>query len=565
MLFKKKKYEKHLDLIKFESKYRDRINNFLNSNQETRVVFLNADFGWGKTTFIKNNLKVDEQCIYSPWLNPSADYINKIYYHVKKKDKGIISSWVLILTMIFTIASLLLGNIISLLGNIYTSNSTVCKILNYQLVCSQNNELALLISEILKWSIGIIIVLALFIRFKPIPFINFFKKENGQYYEDKIIKSILRKVKNVLVIEDIDRIDDIENVLIVANKISSYIKKHKIKNKYVLLTGDYARVIERITNPNSYNNTDMNLTTYKSKGVFVAEKIISLRIDFCSMQERIDNLLTEYELKPTLIKIEYDEIISFIKAKYISLRFFVRFLEDNQLKIMQGDSIYHLLSNYYFEQKYFNLETSTYDNTLYNLTFFPNCLNDIEMLLQKQKIKLGDKEYKNLDIIMNPKNNSQRITNYFIQLLFRKEHLAIKNFNYFYRNIRYPKVNGDPISHVSSGILVNIGQSLSHNFKSSIDDYLLSYNNTINYGNIIPTKRCYFSTNNNNYDVYKFNQISDNLAKTVHDNEFFYAYFGCFFRKNIDEFTKNYPMLYKTLMQILDEYVEETPEIQSDN
>ena len=71
-MFKKKiKYEEHADLNEFENKYNKRIDEFLNSNPETRVVFLNADFGWGKTTFIKNNLKVLENQIYSPWLNKS--------------------------------------------------------------------------------------------------------------------------------------------------------------------------------------------------------------------------------------------------------------------------------------------------------------------------------------------------------------------------------------------------------------------------------------------------------------------------------------------------------------
>ena len=54
------KYDEHKDLIAFEKKYNARITDFLENNPETRIVFLNADFGWGKTTFIKDNLKIKD-------------------------------------------------------------------------------------------------------------------------------------------------------------------------------------------------------------------------------------------------------------------------------------------------------------------------------------------------------------------------------------------------------------------------------------------------------------------------------------------------------------------------
>ena len=82
---KVKEYEEHEDLIKFEKVYKERIKEFLNGNPESKIVFLNADFGWGKTTFIKNNLKVKESCIYSPWLNKADNYLEEIYYNVTKK------------------------------------------------------------------------------------------------------------------------------------------------------------------------------------------------------------------------------------------------------------------------------------------------------------------------------------------------------------------------------------------------------------------------------------------------------------------------------------------------
>ena len=55
MCSKSKKYEIHEDLNEFEKKYKTRITEFIKEDPETRVVFLNADFGWGKTTFIENN------------------------------------------------------------------------------------------------------------------------------------------------------------------------------------------------------------------------------------------------------------------------------------------------------------------------------------------------------------------------------------------------------------------------------------------------------------------------------------------------------------------------------
>ncbi len=43
-----KERDGHKDLIEFGDRYKTRIESFLSSNPETRVIFLNADYGWGK-------------------------------------------------------------------------------------------------------------------------------------------------------------------------------------------------------------------------------------------------------------------------------------------------------------------------------------------------------------------------------------------------------------------------------------------------------------------------------------------------------------------------------------
>ena len=140
-----KEYIEYKDLIVFEKKYNTRITEFLKNNPETRVVFLNADFGWGKTTFIENNLKVEENCIYSPWLNKSENYLEEIYYHVTKKDKGKISSKILFITSIVTIITILLGSIISILSEIFKDNYYTCSFQNFKIVCLNNDNLPLLL------------------------------------------------------------------------------------------------------------------------------------------------------------------------------------------------------------------------------------------------------------------------------------------------------------------------------------------------------------------------------------------------------------------------------------
>lgn len=534
------KYEKHEDLDEFEKKYNKRIHEFLNSNPETRVVFLNADFGWGKTTFIKNNLKIQDNQIYSPWLNKSENYLEEIYYNVTKKDKGFLSSLSIFISVILTIITILSGSIISILIELYKDNT---------------NNLNSLLWGLIFIIVFVVIILAIFIFIKPIPIINFFKKDNGKYYENKIIKNIVKRVNKALVIEDIDRTDDIENILIAANKISEYIKDNNL-NIYVLITGDYVRMIRRISEPNMYDTTSFNLSKYRNKGTFVVEKIISLRVDFSPINERINTLLLEHNLSMKLEKIEYDEIIAFIKNKYLSIRFFTRFLEKYNLEIKKSNSLYHLMLKYFQEEKYFNLPQNVIENSIYNIDRFPNCLNDIEMMLQKNGIIINDKKYTDITIDHTKENNYRIINNAFKKLFFEKNKDCIEIFKEFYDSNIYPVLREDMRNYQQYNNTVSIGNSLKpENLKQDLDNYLLSYNNNEGYMNegILINKRCYFPTVNtsNNFEYYKINQVEISETKEVASEAFVYAYIAAFFRKNDYQIANNYCEIKNLILQII--------------
>lgn len=554
MCKKEKVYEEHEDLIKFEKKYSKRVDEFIKEDPETRIVFLNADFGWGKTTFIENNLKVEKNNIYSPWLNKSENYLEDIYYHVNKKDKGISSSSALFLSLLFAICTIIFGSYVSILIEINKSSEMVCFFKKFRLICTSNDNLNSLLIFISLFVALIIAGSFVLIFIKPVPIVNFFKKDNGKYYEDRLIKAIIKKVDKVLVIEDIDRIDDIEEILIVANKISKYISDKKI-DKYILITGDYIRTITRIGSPNIYENNSMDLSNNRDKGMFLAEKVISLRIDFSSISERIKNLLKESNLSTNLTNIECDEIIAFVKNKYLSIRFFERFLKKYKKEISEGNSLYHLLLKYFKEEKYFNINEDAISNSIYNLDRFPTCINDIEMMYQKGTIKINNKNYSAIELRDEKESNYNIINKAFRNLFDEKDLNSISIFKDFYLSDKFPVLKEDKgISSYNKK--VNIGAGLKpDNLKGDLDNYLVGGNNTeLGYlEGVLLNKRCYFNSKNStyNFENYKLKNVDIIYAQDVSNDNFIYAYVACFFRENKDEIKKNYPELEKRINDII--------------
>ncbi len=198
----------------------------------------------GKTTFIKEVLNIQENNRYSPWMNETDNYIEELYFHVMKKDKSKISSTIILLTVVFAILGTSFGTIISILLDLLQTNNYTCIIAeNMQLLCNNNGDSSILIlltavSAVIIIIIIIIFILGCVIKRSPVPFINLYKCEHGKYYENKLIEKIVDKIDIALVIEDVDRIDDIESLLLAVNKISEYIEQADRK-KYILITGDY--------------------------------------------------------------------------------------------------------------------------------------------------------------------------------------------------------------------------------------------------------------------------------------------------------------------------------------
>ena len=549
---KKLGQKKYSDLNKFKQRYDKRIEKFLNQNSETNVVFLNADYGMGKTTFIKKCLKIPENQIYSPWLNKSDDYIEEIYYNVEKINIGKLSSIALFLGVLATIITILGNSIISILMELNKGDTYIVRMENLSLIFSNDTNMWLLF-----WSLIIILVIVLiFIGDKifsnPVPLVKFFKKENGKYYEKAIIKKIVDRIDKVLVIEDIDRTDDIEEILIAANKISEYIKERKVQ-KYILVTGDYIRTIKRINNSKDYNNNSLNLESSGNKGIFLVEKIISLRIDFLTVNERVTSLLKEKNIM-NLAPIEIDEIVEFIKNKYLSIRFLERFLESNYRINERYNSLYHLLLKYYKNEKFFNISDNIIKDSVYNIENFPVCMNDIELLLQKEKVIINGITYENL----GKKNNRyDSINTVFNGLFFDKNNELIQMFKKFYFNDKYPILKNDYEKRSQADNIAIIGNLYDNRrLKQNLDDYLISFNNREEDtgDNFLLNKRCYFSavSTSDNYNFYKINKVNIDKAEVIaSDSEFIVAYIAAFMRKNKNEISKNYPKITELISNIL--------------
>lgn len=532
---KDSKKKSSTDLDKFLDSYRRRIKDFLESDPETKIVFLNADFGWGKTTFIKDYLMVKEHCIYSPWLNKSSNYLEEIYYNVSKTSKSKIISNVLFWSAVVTVLTILSGSFISLLTEIFKDDNFVCRFLHYQMFCTSKNQLVFLLFLLLFLVIVIIVIIRFIVFKKPIPFVSLFKKDSGKYYENELVQKIVDNIEEVLVIEDIDRAEDIEEIFIVANKISQYMKDNA-NNKYILFTGDYIRTINRINSGDNYNKITVNSSTYEGKGFFLVERLIAKRINFSSISARMTSLFVELGIDDDLSKIEKDEITSFIKKRYLNIRLFIKFLNQYKALIDNGYSMFHLLLKFYQEEKYFNIYENEITNTMYSCLEFPVCLNDIEMLLQKDVVRINGIQYQ-LNSLDLKETFEGEIIDTFIKTFIVKEKMYVKCFKDYYTTDLYPVRNSSfPAKQLFSFL---VGCSTRNSEMDPRGDFLL------------PLKRCYFDRYTEDDLSEMVNFVEENGAKEFVDNKYrICAYLACFFKKHKNEIEKNYPKIYELILSL---------------
>ena len=196
---------------------------------------------------------------------------------------------------------------------------------------------------------------------------------------------------------------------------------------------------------------------------------------------------------------------------------------------------------YYQEEKYFNLEQGVINNSLYNISKFPVCLNDIEILFQRKKVKLPNCELEAIPKVYTIKGNYDIITNSFSDI-FSLDNNTISIFKEYYNSNIFPKLKTDCPNINSNSI--SIGSTLKpNNLKNDLDNYLIGYNNN-EIGmmeSLLINKRCYFSSKNssNNYENYKINQVELDKTKEIANNDFVIAYIACFFRNNKNEISKN--------------------------
>lgn len=550
--------EKYKDLKKFKMTYDQRINEFLSKDNESRVVILDADYGWGKTTFVEEVLKVEQNNIYSPWMSQKENYLDDLYYYTNNIDKGKLT------LKFFIIATIL--SIIVFFGTIFINDWVDSNKSNQaRITYSTKSEIIINIDEqndLIKESILlggcsliISIVLIILIQWNKTAYIKILKKEYSSNFEEKLIDKIIKKVKNVLVIEDVDRLDNIDEILILVKRISDrmiYLDNEKGEKKYILLTGEYSRLINSLDK--NYNVTYGYIQT-STPGACIVEKIIGFRIIFLNKEKRIESLLREFKIDVNLTNIEKDEIINFINNKQLSVRFFVNFLKEYYDKIDTYDSLFYLLIEYYYKNKVVNLSERIWEKSIFNIERIPTCLNDIELILEKKKVRTNSRiiEFKDIGVINKNTNDQFNIINEkFRKIFIERERDAISVFREFYNNELYPILDKDKIN--SSSQKYSIGMNAKpDNICRFLKNYLVSYGNNDEIEEyMFLDKRSYFYLYNtgNNYEKFFPNEIPKEKTKLINDNDFIIAYMAMFFRNNKDIISQDYPEISKIINEI---------------
>lgn len=527
--------EKYKDLRKYKKRFEYFINKHLKEDNESRVMFLNADYGWGKTTFLKKVMKVKENNFYSAWLNHNRDYLNEIYYVTNKINTS--------KKLIFAFGTIIFIWLCSIIGD---------PVVNFLL--NRYNPSVRTICFIIFLAIIFIVLFCIFIYYYGLFYFGIFKKDYNEYLENKFLDKIIRRIDTVLIIEDVDRLSESEliNIMKFSKKISDRIletekyKKNLITKKYVLLTGDFTRVINLLNKQQTYSNSIYTEIT-PSNGSYIFEKVVGCKIEFLSILDRIIHLLDEHKII-SLTKIEYDEIIYFVYKKNISVRFFNSFILDNLKRLIKPNvSAYHLLYQYYFKEKVvykneFNSE---------NIITFPNCLNDWELLLQKPNINIDGIDY-SLKTVFNQRNNNEyiNIINKVLLDIYTKKGLY-KYFILYKTQNKYPVFLNDILGDNKS---VTIGGHLPIEFSKYFSDFLLSNHDSKFAGywdmqaQSIPQRRCYFTSYDINDQIFNHNledcKVIDIFESNFSDTEIFIAsYLGKFYASNKNEFETNYPGL----------------------
>lgn len=310
MTYEEYKVEFYEKLMKFHN---SDVGNDKIESPETRVIFLDGDYGWGKTRLIKNikneqkeNISME---IYSPWLSVNdKNIIVDLWSFLKKFDirksyrvfylLSLIATITLIVATIFasTVAPLLNANSVLLL---YVS-ITLLLIVSVKKVTKDN--------EILK-----------FVSYKE----NADEKFYGYYIED-----IVDKMPQILFVEDIDRLDQAELLILLKmiRSISDVLNEKKIK-KTIVLTGSALRVINKCDGvggepkPGIFINEDSNGNKFNT-----FRRVVSLVIKFYSVENHISELLKEANINIGESMLISTVILNLIQYYDITVRDFVHFL-----------------------------------------------------------------------------------------------------------------------------------------------------------------------------------------------------------------------------------------------
>ncbi len=191
--------------------------------------------------------------------------------------------------------------------------------------------------------------------------------------------------------------------------------------------------------------------------------------------------------------------------------------------------------------------------------FVLNCALYLEF--NEKKVKINNVIYSIEKLKKNFENSKEEskndiLNNKFLQTMFIYNEELKEIFQEYFSTNKYPRLKKDRFTSNNYDNIYMIGNSLKPDgIKTNLEKFLVGdSNNEVLAEGYLLNKRCYFQslTSSNNYENYKYNNVKHDDTNEIASNNFYTAYFACFFRDNIKEIKRNYPKIYSQIFKILD-------------
>lgn len=342
---------------KFLDKYKKVETKILENDVETKIVFLNGEFGWGKTYFFREILNINTKYIYSPWLEVIDEELTESIFNRmferKKWTKIVLSSFVVFASIIV---------FISYFESTFTTTTNVL-VLTYKNILNNTNH-EILISNYEQMFLILLFGFILLLVYVAQKFSNFSLNDKRVISNKDVmfnIEKIINKVPRCLVFEDVDRMgrEEIEYVFKVIKLMSDYIVENKIP-KYIVISGDWNIITQNLERDTKQVGLMPNIHINHSKENFYysksfLEKIVEYKIDFISVQERVSNLLSsECYLNISTDSIFFDALQLVVNDYGITYRWLKRnifYLIGNGERDLNIVNFFNNLNTKYYDDK----------------------------------------------------------------------------------------------------------------------------------------------------------------------------------------------------------------------